>query len=54
MGAWAFEKFGGIPSVGDSFRYYGLDIRVTEMDHNRIKRLEVTVANENKDGGEEQ
>ena len=52
MGAWAFEKFSGIPSVGDSFDYHNLKISVEDMDHNRIRRLKISILPEVEEGGE--
>lgn len=40
-GAWAFEHLGGIPRTGDSFLYHDLLVTVSDMDHNRITRLNV-------------
>ena len=51
---WAYENFGNIPKVGDSFRYHELEVKVFEMDHNRITALTVTVLpSEEEKGGEE-
>ncbi len=36
-----FEKIGAVPKKGDSFDYNGLNIRVTEVDHNRVLRAKV-------------
>ena len=49
LGAWAYEQFDRIPSVGDSFRYRELSVTVSEMRHNRILRLRVCLVHE---GGE--
>ncbi len=51
---WAYENFGTIPKVGDSFKYHDLEVKVFEMDHNRITALTVTVLpSEEEKGGEE-
>ncbi len=49
LGEWAYEQFDFIPAVGDSFRYKGLEVTVTEMRLNRILRLRVCLSPE---GGE--
>ena len=41
MGEWAYEQFAAIPKVGDSFDYHDLRVSVSEMEHNRILKLEV-------------
>jgi len=41
MGEWAYEQFAAIPKVGDSFDYHTLRVSVSEMEHNRILKLEV-------------
>lgn len=43
MGAWALEVFENIPAVGDSFEKDGLRLTVTEVDNNRITKLEAKV-----------
>ncbi len=52
---WAYENFGTIPKVGDSFKYHEVEVKVFEMDHNRITALAVTVlpSEEKEEGGEE-
>ena len=40
MGEWAYEQFAAIPKVGDSFDYHDLRVSVSEMEHNRILKLE--------------
>ena len=52
MGEWAYEQFAEIPRVGDSFRYHSLCITVSQMEHNRILKLSVCSAPENREGGE--
>ena len=52
MGEWAYGQFTAIPSVGDSFRYHGLEITVSAMEHNRILKLCVARLPENEEGGE--
>lgn len=52
MGEWAFERFRAIPSVGDSFEYHGLQVTVTEMDHNRIRKLKAALLPDLQKGGE--
>ena len=51
---WAYESFGNIPKNGDEFTYHDITVKVFQMDHNRIKALNVTKnTNEAQDGGEE-
>ena len=38
---WAFEHFRHVPSVGETFTYETLTIRVTRMRQNRIVQLSV-------------
>ena len=52
MGEWAFERFRAIPSVGDSFEYHGLQVTVTKMDHNRIRKLKAALLPDLQEGGE--
>ncbi|MCR5583819.1 MAG: hemolysin family protein [Lachnospiraceae bacterium] len=53
---WAYENFGTIPKVGDAFKYHDVEVKVFEMDHNRITSLTVTIlpSEEKEEGGEEQ
>ncbi len=53
MGEWAYEQFTAIPKVGDSFRYHALEVTVSAMEHNRIRKLKVTLLPEEEEGGEE-
>ena len=53
MGEWAFEQFTSIPQVGDSFRYHQLEITVSAMEHNRIRKLKVSLLPKEEEGGEE-
>lgn len=56
MGEWAYEQFTAIPKVGDSFDYHDLRVSVSEMEHNRILKLEVWRLPEGSDeqaGGED-
>ena len=53
MGEWAFEQFTSIPRVGDSFRYHELEITVSAMEHNRIRKLKVSLLPKEEEGGEE-
>ncbi len=41
IGGWAFERFGYIPTVGDSFEYNDISVKVEEMDDKRIVSLSV-------------
>ena len=52
MGEWAYEQFSAIPRPGDSFRYYRLQVTVTAMEHNRIRKLKVACLPEDEEGGE--
>ena len=54
LGAWAYENFGRIPKTGDSFSYCGLKAEVETMDHNRIRRLRLTLPAGIAEGGENQ
>ncbi|MCF0137617.1 MAG: HlyC/CorC family transporter [Oscillospiraceae bacterium] len=49
MGEWAYEQFAAIPKVGAGFEYFSVYVQVTEMQHNRIMRLQVSLS----EGGEE-
>ena len=51
LGEWAYEQFTEIPQIGESFDYYDVNVTVSEMNHNRILRLTVSLCNEL--GGEE-
>ena len=53
MGEWAYEQFAAIPKTGESFEYHGLRVTVTEMEHNRILKLNVSLAPQAKEGGEQ-
>lgn len=52
MGEWAYEQFAVIPAVGDSFRQERVQVTVSEMEHNRILKLKVSLLPETKEGGE--
>ena len=52
MGEWAYEQFTAIPKPGDSFRYHALEVTVSAMEHNRIRKLKVTRLPETGEGGE--
>ena len=53
MGEWAYEQFTAIPKVGDSFRYHELEVTVSAMEHNRIRKLKVSLLPKEEEGGEE-
>ena len=53
MGEWAYEQFTSIPRVGDSFRYHQLEITVSAMEHNRIRKLKVSLLPREEEGGEQ-
>lgn len=53
MGEWAYEQFPAIPAVGDRFTYHELEITVSEMDHNRIRKLTLRRLPAGAEGGEE-
>ena len=53
MGEWAYEQFTAIPKVGERFCYHGLEITVSSMEHNRIRKLTVAVPAVSAEGGEE-
>lgn len=42
VGGWAFECLGRIPQCGDSFDYNGINVRIDEMDDQRIEWVTVT------------
>ena len=52
MSEWAYGQFTAIPGVGDSFRYHGLEVTVSAMEHNRILKLRVARLPEEEEGGE--
>ena len=41
IGGWALERLGYIPTVGDSFEYNNISVKVEEMDDKRIVLLSV-------------
>ncbi len=51
MGEWAYEQFTALPRPGDRFRYHNLEITVSAMEHNRIRKLTVAVLPEDTEGG---
>ena len=53
MGEWAYVQFSAIPRVGDSFRYHELEITVSAMEHNRIRKLKVALLPKEEEGGEQ-
>ena len=53
MGEWAYEQFTSIPQVGDSFRYHQLEITVSAMEHNRIRKLKVSLLPREEEGGDQ-
>ena len=53
MGEWAYKQFTAIPKVGESFRYHELSVTVSAMEHNRIRKLHVTLAGGEAEGGAE-
>ena len=53
MGEWAYEQFPAIPKAGDSFRYHDLEVTVSAMEHNRIRKLKVALLPKEEEGGEE-
>ena len=53
MGEWAYEQFTAIPKVGDSFRYHELEVTVSAMEHNRIRKLKVALLPKAEEGGED-
>ena len=54
MGAWAYEQFLAIPEQGDSFSYHNLKIAVEKMDHNRIRRIRISIIPSDETGGAEE
>ena len=40
---WVFEQFSQIPARGASFRYYNLDVKVTDIRRNRIYKVKMTL-----------
>ena len=53
MGEWAYEQFTAIPAEGESFRYHSLLVTVSELEHNRIRKLTVQLLPEDEEGGDE-
>ena len=53
MGEWAYEQFTAIPRPGERFRYHGLEITVSAMEHNRIRKLNVALLPPEPEGGED-
>ena len=51
MGEWAYEQFPSIPKPGDTFLYHGLSVSVSEMEHNRIRKLSVAILSQKQEGG---
>lgn len=43
MADWTYEQFDEIPKRGDSFEYADMRFTISEMTHNRIIRMNVTV-----------
>ncbi|MCR5137952.1 MAG: hemolysin family protein [Oscillospiraceae bacterium] len=41
LGEWAYQRFETFPEPGDSFRYHGLLVTVTEMEHKRIMKMKL-------------
>jgi CBS domain containing-hemolysin-like protein len=39
--------------VGDSFRYHELEVTVSAMEHNRIRKLKVALLPVDEEGGED-
>ena len=52
MGEWAYEQFTAIPRPGDRFAYHGLEITVSAMEHNRIRKLTVALPAPEEGGGQ--
>ena len=52
MGEWAYEQFPAIPKAGDSFRYHALEVTVSAMENNRIRKLKVALLPEEEEGGD--
>ena len=50
LGEWAYEQFALIPKKDDSFTYYDVSVKISEMNHNRILRLELSLSD--KEGGD--
>lgn len=53
MGEWAYEQFTAIPAEGESFRYHSLLVTMSELEHNRIRKLTVQLLPEDEEGGDE-
>ena len=53
MGELAYEQFTAIPQAGDSFRYHELEVTVSAMEHNRIRKLKVALLPREEEGGEQ-
>ena len=51
---WAYEHFTEIPQSGDGFEYHGLQINVSEINHNRIIKVRIIVPETvTEEGGDE-
>ncbi|HAE44686.1 MAG TPA: hypothetical protein DCG37_03690 [Lachnospiraceae bacterium] len=46
IGEWVYEHFSMIPRAREHFEYHGLRIYVARMDHNRIRKVMITPAQE--------
>ena len=53
MGEWAYEQFTAIPKAGEGFAYHNLSVTVSAMEHNRIRKLHVTLLKDAAEGGAE-
>jgi len=51
MGEWAYEQFGRIPTERDSFRYEALEVRISDVHQNRIRKLTARVLPEDTEKG---
>ena len=51
---WVFEQFSGIPPRGAMFRYHNLEVKVTDIRHNRILKVRmILLPTEEEDGNED-
>ncbi len=54
LGEWVYEHFSAIPVVGDSFIYHALTVSAAEMEHNRILKVRLDLAEEPDEEAEEE
>ncbi len=53
LGEWVYEHFSFIPKAGDFFTYENVEVKVSRMEHNRIRKVLLTIR-QAETGGEEE